>query len=211
MNEYWDEYWKSAKVDNRSYSKQRIISILSKYVKKDMVVLDAGCGSGFFSSYFISRECKVYSLDWSENALEMTRRATKNKCHNYLRRNLLDANLGIEFKDYFDLVFTDGLFEHFSNREQTLIMNNFKKMVKKDGFIITFVPNLFSFWTLIRPVFMKNIKEKPFTLDDLARFIDRSNQQTTESGGINVLPIKYSPEILAKQFGMLLYAVTTIE
>ena len=41
--------------------------------------LDAGCGSGFFSAWFIARGCRTYSLDYSEEALEMARKATDGR------------------------------------------------------------------------------------------------------------------------------------
>jgi SAM-dependent methyltransferase len=173
-----------------------------------MRVVDAGCGSGFFSNYFISRGCKVYSLDYSEKALEIARKITQNKSFEYLNRDLLDESLGLEFKNTFDLIFTDGLFEHFSKEEQEKILKAFITMKKKGGLIATFVPNRYSFWTVIRPIFMHGIKEKPFTLKELASFIEGVGQKVIEKGGINVLPVKYSPEFLGERTGMLVYAVS---
>jgi SAM-dependent methyltransferase len=173
-----------------------------------MTVLDAGCGSGFFSNYFISRGCKVYSLDYSDKALEITRKITQNKSFEYLNRDLLDESIGLEFKNTFDLIFTDGLFEHFSKEKQEKIIDRFIIMKKKDGLIVTFVPNRYSFWTIIRPIFMHGIKEKPFRLELLISFIQRLGQKIIERGGINVLPVKYSPEFLGKWIGMLVYVIS---
>lgn len=212
MQKEWNNFW-SINQDKQfkkiSWSKKRIMNILDRYTDKGMTVLDAGCGSGFFSNYFISKSCKVYSLDYSDKAIEITRKTTQNKSFEYLKRNLLDKDLGLEFKNTFDLIFTDGLFEHFSKEEQEEIMKTFITMKKKQGLIVTFVPNRYSFWTIIRPIFMHGIKEKPFTLRELTSFMEGLGQKVIEKGGLNVLPVKYSPEFLGDRFGMLVYVVST--
>ena len=213
MQKEWNDFWSvkqggQFQFNKPSWSKRRIINILDKYVDKDMTILDAGCGSGFFSNYFISKGCKVYSLDYSEKALDIARKITQNKAFEYLNRDLLDESLGFEFKNTFDLIFTDGLFEHFSQEEQEKILKAFITMKKKKGLIITFVPNRYSFWAVIRPIFMHGIKEKPFTLGELTSFIEELGQKVIEKGGINVLPVKYSPEFLGDRIGMLVYTVS---
>lgn len=211
MQKEWDAFWnimENSQFTKISWSKKRIIDILDRYTDNGMVVLDAGCGSGFFSNYFISKNCKVYSLDYSRKALEITRKITRNRSFEYLSRDLLDDSLRFEFRSTFDLIFTDGLFEHFKKEEQEKIMKTFMAMKKRQGLIITFVPNRYSFWTIIRPIFMRGIKETPFTLQELTSFVHRLGQKIIERGGINVLPIKYSPEFLGDKFGMLVYVVS---
>jgi cyclopropane fatty-acyl-phospholipid synthase-like methyltransferase len=173
-----------------------------------MTVLDAGSGTGFFSNYFITKGCRVYSLDYSREALEVTKKNTSGKSFEYLEMDLLDENLRHRFKDTFDLIFTDGLFEHFSKKEQKEIMETFITIKKKEGLIITFVPNKYSFWSIISPVFMHGVKEKPFTLKELTSFVEGFGQKIIEKGGINVLPMRYSPELFGKWIGMLIYTVT---
>ena len=141
MQREWNNFW-SANQDrsfsNPSWSKRRIMKILERYVDADagMEVLDAGCGSGFFSNYFILKGCRVYSLDYSEEALTLAKRMTNNKSFKYLKRDLLNDNLTSEFKNKFDLIFTDGLFEHFTKEEQEQIMETFVKIKKDKGVIV---------------------------------------------------------------------------
>ncbi len=213
MQKEWNDFWsvrQNSQFKKVSCSKRRIMKILDKYIDQNMTVLDAGCGSGFFSNYFISNGCEVYSLDYSDKALEIAREITQNKSFKYLTRDLLDESLGFEFKNTFDLIFTDGLLEHFSKEEQEKIMKIFTMTKKKEGLIITFVPNRYSFWTIIRPIFMPGIKEMPFTLKGLTSFIEKEKfgQKIIVSGGVNVLPVKYSPEFLGKRVGMLVYTVS---
>jgi len=213
MQREWNNFW-SANQDrsfsNPSWSKRRIMKILERYVDADagMEVLDAGCGSGFFSNYFILKGCRVYSLDYSEEALTLAKRMTNNKSFKYLKRDLLNDNLTSEFKNKFDLIFTDGLFEHFTKEEQEQIMETFVKIKKDKGVIVTIVPNKYTFWTVVRPFFMPGIKEKPFSLNELEAFVKRTSQRIIERGGLNVLPFKYSPEFLGGIVGMLVWVVS---
>lgn len=211
MQEEWDNLWRNRqgkRLNKPSWSKKRMMNILDRYVSKNMTVLDAGCGSGFFSNYFISKGCKVYSLDYSEKALEITRKMTRGKSFEYLKRDLLDESLCFEFKNTFDIIFTDGLFEHFSKGGQKQIMKAFVAMKEKDGLIVTFLPNRYSFWTAVRPIFMLEIKERPFTLKELKVLVRSTDQEIIEEGGINVIPLKYSPEVFGKSLGMLLYVAS---
>jgi 2-polyprenyl-3-methyl-5-hydroxy-6-metoxy-1,4-benzoquinol methylase len=185
-----------------------MMKVLNRYITKGMSVLDAGCGSGFFSEYFLSKGCSVYSLDHSAQALAVTRERTKNKCTAYLERDLTDEKLSVEYTAKFDVVFTDGLLEHFNATEQDRILSIFKKIKKPDGKIATFVPNAWTWWTLVRPFFMPGIYEKPFVSSGLKNMHTRNGYRVMEDGGINVLPFKWSPEsFLGKSFGMLLFCV----
>lgn len=205
----WDSFWSfntTSGFTKISWSKIRIMHILDKYVKSDMSVLDAGCGSGFFSKYFLNKKCNVFSLDYSNEALEITKKMTNRKA-NYINGDLLDENLCKKYEGNFDLIFSDGLFEHFHKSDQMKIINNMKIMKSKNGLIITCVPNKYSFWEVIRPIFMPKIKESPFVLKELIDLNKDLSLKTIEYGGINVFPFKYSPEFFGSNFGMILYCV----
>jgi 2-polyprenyl-3-methyl-5-hydroxy-6-metoxy-1,4-benzoquinol methylase len=204
--ENWDHFWKNnegSRFTRKSWSKIRIMKLLDQELKPGMAVLDAGCGSGFFSQYFLSRGCEVYTLDYSEEALEMARRKTENKSAAYLKEDLLQPGFGEKFPGKFDLIFTDGLFEHFSEADQKRIMDNFRKTKKPGGVITTFVPNKYSWWEIVRPVVMPGIHEEPFTAPKLARL--HEGLRIVKKGGLNALPFGLSPEFLAKWTGMILY------
>lgn len=203
----WDYFWKlntDSRFTKKSWSKIRMMRLLDSVTKEGMNVLDAGSGSGFFSNYFISKGCNVYSLDYSEDALNITKRLTNNKSAAYLKEDLLDSGFGDRYANKFDIIFSDGLFEHFKPEDQQKIMDNFKKVKKIDGIITTFVPNKYSWWEIIRPLVMPGIKEDPFTLKKLSEL--HSALSPVKKGGINALPFAVSPEkLLASKIGMILY------
>lgn len=206
-NTSWDKYW-DTNTDSRftkvSWSKKRIIQQLKPFIKKGMKVLDAGCGSGFFSDFFVKMGCEVYCLDYSEQALQVARRVTKNKAHAYLNEDLLDPKFPGRVKGKFDLIFSDGLFEHFPPSKQRRILKNLIAVKKKTGIITTFVPNKYSWWEIVRPIFMPGIHEKPFSIEELTAL--HKKMDLVKSGGINVLPLGFSPDrLFGRRFGMLLY------
>ena len=210
MKDQWDNFWKRmscSKLNGISWSKRRIMVVLDRYVTEPHLrVLDAGCGSGFFAKYFVEKGCNVWACDYSVEAIRVTQKMTENRCKEYLKIDLLDTQFLENYRDFFDIVFTDGLFEHFSPVQQKQLIANFVFIKKREGKIITFVPNKYSWWTFVRPLVMYEIGERPFTMGGLK--ILHSNLEIIEYGGINVIPVKYSPDIFfGGKFGMLIYVV----
>ncbi len=206
-NSFWDKNYKD-QIDKISWSKKRIISIVKPFIKKNNNALDAGCGSGFFSKFFCDEQMKAVSCDYSSEALEITKRMTNGRSE-VLKKDLLDKNLSKELKDRFHIIFSDGLFEHFSWEQRDEIMSNLKNILDDDGVIITFVPNRWSPWQLIRPFLMPGIKEDPFTLKELVDLNLKNGLQVFQKGGINTFPFSFSPDrFLGQRFGMLLYTIS---
>jgi hypothetical protein len=117
---------------------------------------------------------------------------------------LLGTDFGRQYAKTFDLIFTDGLFEHFNENEQKKIMENFVRTKRKSGLITTFVPNQYSWWEIIRPLVMPGIHEIPFTLMQLEKL--HQGLEIVNKGGLNVLPFRCSPDHwLGSQLGMILY------
>jgi len=208
MKERWNNFWKgfdAAALARASHSKKRIIKVLQRHLRPGMKVLDAGCGSGFFTNFFACAEADATAVDYSEEALRLAEKLVGNKAA-YQVADLLSDTLPDTLGTRFDLIFSDGLFEHFTDAEQQRLMGNLRRVKSDDGLIATFVPNRFSPWQLIRPFMMPGIKEKPFSLERLVRLSE--GMSIIEQGGLNVIPCALSPEKwLGSIFGMLLYTI----
>jgi len=206
----WSHYWsldQTQKFTKVSWSKRRIMRILQPYVGKGKSALDAGCGSGFFSKYFCDAGMDTISIDYSQEALDLTQKATQNRT-DVRKLNLVEPNILFEIKERFDVIFTDGLLEHFSLEDQGSIIQNLTLLLKEDGIIATFVPNRFSPWELIRPFYMPGIYEKPFVLKVLVELNTRHKLKILLQGGINTFPFYFSPDALCgSMFGMLLFTI----
>lgn len=209
----WNHFWKLDKTEKftqLSWSKRRIIEVLKPFVGKGKSALDAGCGSGFFSKYFCDQGMATVSLDYSDKALEIAKAMTEGRTK-IIKQDLLIPNINKRITERFDIIFTDGLLEHFSQEHQNIILNNFKALLTSDGVIITFVPNKWSPWQIIRPFFMQGIEETPFVLSELVALNQRNNLKVLERGGLNTFPFAFSPDkIFGKTFGMLLFTIAKI-
>ncbi len=205
----WDHFWKKDSTEaftQISWSKKRIMKILKPYAVSGKKALDAGCGSGFFSRYFCDAGMTTVSLDYSQGALDIAKRLTSGRTE-ILKHDLLSANLSAVNKK-FDLIFTDGLLEHFPFEDQANILKNLSGVLSSDGVIVTVVPNRWSPWELIRPFFMPGIEETPFILKDLIHLHKHAGFDVIAQGGINTLPLAFSPDqIVGSTFGMLLYTI----
>lgn len=217
MKKAWDSFWESkskGEFRNLRPRQKRAINILDRYVCSGMIVCDAGCGSGFYSKYFISKGCTVYCIDYSEKALELTKKNTEGKAEYYLKRDLLDDTLSLELGNTFDLIFTDGLLEHFSEMQQRKIMNTLVAMKKENGIMVTFVPNILTYWELYRRTFsdMPGIWEKAFTMGRLTSLVKQSGQKIIEKGGVHVLPTNLpliSLEFFSRWLGSSIYIISS--
>ena len=207
---HWDHYWsldQTEKFTKISWSKRRILQILKSYVVKNNKVLDAGCGSGFFAKYFYDQGMQASALDYSQQALDLTSSVTQGRVMLFKKDLRLKA-LPEEITERFDLIFSDGLLEHFSIEDQYQIMHNFFSLLKKGGILATFVPNRFSPWEIIRPIFMPGIEETPFILKQLIKLNTQQALTILEQGGINTLPFRFSPDrFIGHIFGMHVFTV----
>jgi len=207
--ENWDRFWSaegSARFTRKSWSKVRIMEVLDGVVREGMQVLDAGCGSGFFSTYFLGKGCRVWALDHSEASLEIARKSTQGRCQAYLKEDLFQDGWRGPFRNQFDLIFSDGLFEHFPEADQRRLMSHFNELKKENGIVATFVPNRYSWWEVVRPFVMPGIQEVPFTPSKLVRL--HGGMRILTKGGLNVLPFRNSPErLLGSRLGMILYCL----
>lgn len=206
----WDHYWaldETERFTKISWSKRRIMQVIEPYLRRDLKILDAGCGSGFFSKFFIEKGLKTISLDYSPQALDIAQKKTQGK-GKVIQADLLSGDLVEKLNDRVDFIFSDGLLEHFPIHDQDQILKNFISILNPRGMIITFVPNRFSPWELIRPFYMPGIEEMPFTFSQLIELNQRHDLKLIASGGINTFPFSFSPDrVIGKNFGMLLYTI----
>ena len=203
----WDAHWRDRGAARASWSKRRILQILEPLLRPETRVLDAGCGSGFFAAEFIRSGCWTVAIDNSAAAIDLARRTTGGRCADYVLGDLLDARTVARFSGAFDLVFSDGLIEHFDRDRQLALMETFGRLCARGGKVATFAPNRWSAWRIVRPFFMRGISEKPLSVGALAQLHERADLSIEASGGLNVLPTRLSPERLARRFGMLVWCI----
>ena len=109
---------------------------LSEYITKDMSVVEIGCGTGYYASYFSDKCAAYFGLDLSPKNVEifnekMTLLHIKNA-----RALVGDAtDLHDVANNSFDAVLTMGPLYHLPDDEKTLAIKESTRICKDGGFI----------------------------------------------------------------------------
>ncbi len=141
----WNEYWTKVKF------LQKIYDLLQKehfkeYEKliiasglKEFGFAELGAGSGAMSDMIQKRFCAHGSLfDNSREAFALFKqsRAGQNKKLSYFVKDIKS----LDGKEQFELVFSDGLIEHFTGAERQAVLKKHFEITKKDCYTIVFAP-----------------------------------------------------------------------
>jgi 2-polyprenyl-3-methyl-5-hydroxy-6-metoxy-1,4-benzoquinol methylase len=187
---YWDDVLKSARLPRVNSPKSYLYRVTMKFVdpilssKKYNTFFEVGCGSSGWLPYFANKYgYRVSGLDYSEIGCQL---AEKN----------LDI-LGIEHdpilcRDFFapdptggkkfDVVFSYGVIEHFTNPEE--IVGIFNKFLNDDGVMITLVPNFTGLNARITKFFMPEVYNihRKITKEQLASYHSSNNLTVLKNG-----------------------------
>jgi len=157
----WKGYWKSKSVRRRiieffreHYFSKIFCGLIEDYANhnKNALILEAGCGSG---KYLRILEKKGYRCFGIDNCKESVAEA-KKKCRNIILGDIF--KLHNYFKDkQFDIVFSQGVMEHFNEKETEIIYNDMARIGRR---VIVFVPSNLSVFRLYD--FCKDDKNKIF-------------------------------------------------
>lgn len=189
---YWEVAW--SKVTLPCSIKPDMIRDLHNIFKKylpfgtEMKFIEIGCAPGGWLSYFHkSFGYKVTGIDYAKDAVEITKRNMKiqNIKADIFYKDFFDYKP----KDKFDIAFSGGFIEHFLDTE--LVVEKLADLVKKGGYIVTIIPNLYGvggiFSKIFRPkVYRGHVK---FDKSKFKQFHERCKFNTLYCdyyGGINV-------------------------
>ena len=130
---------------SRIFSKQRL---LTKMLENEIAavhgqlvglkILEPGSGTGVISTHLSYRGAEVYLLDISENALKLSK-----KIPGYgNNRKLIHASMfEIPFaNETFDVVWNEGVLEHFSEEQQVAALREYSRVLKSSGLMVLVVP-----------------------------------------------------------------------
>ena len=143
----WSEFWNDKKswlwILRFTPTYKKVVKMFKAIsLPKDAKILDAGCGTGKLASFWLNEGYDVLGVDISDGALAIT----KNKG---VRVTKADIMKGLPFEDNsFDLVYSDGLLEHFVDPEP--ILTELFRVSKK--YILTFVPRISLLKTVVDTV-----------------------------------------------------------
>jgi len=168
----WDKNWERQNQINpehifNSRFAQEAYRCLKSYIdeNKDKLILEAGCGTGRLCGLFVRYfpNFQVIGMDISPNSLKIA-----NRLREYLQIPNVSFNMGDLFQmpfpdNYFDVIFNEGVIEHFSLDSQPNYVDAVYEMVrvtKKGGKVVVAVPNWYNFSHTLYKWFLKKLNKK---------------------------------------------------
>jgi len=153
----WDNNWKTQLQINpqdilNARFTQEAYRCLRSFIdgKRDKLILEVGCGTGRFCVLLAKDfpESCILGLDISPNSIRLA-----NLLKAYLRIGNVNFERGDLFRipypeDYFDVVFSEGVIEHFPFEKSPNYKDALKEMIrvtKSKGKVIVGVPNWYCF------------------------------------------------------------------
>jgi ubiquinone/menaquinone biosynthesis C-methylase UbiE len=174
----WDEFW-AGKDPASIYPPvtnivRELRSCTSVHNKK---ILEVGAGTARDSIALSAQGADVFILDYSKESLRLARASVTDHQVTLLRADACYCPIK---NSYFDIVFHQGLLEHFPS-PYALLRENYR-VLKKDGLLVVDVPQTFHLYTLIKnSLMLVNMWfagwERQFTANSLGRLLRQTGFQ----------------------------------
>jgi len=211
---FWTRHWKerikyvrrnkipyelSDKWQLRIYNKMHklFLNILDKI--KNKKILEAGCGSGYSSIMLAKEGAKVYLLDNTKEALKYSKMISKfNKIKNvrFRKGNLFNIPYATSI---FDITWNSGVIEHYKNKIIYKIIDEMKRVTKKDGLIMIAVPNLLTPEILYRMIKIGKGTERFFTKAKLRKIMEKTALKEIEIYSLDCVIPSFIPNWIIKK------------
>ncbi len=169
----WETFWDEKQDTDEVYSNAgRILRHLSKVTSlREKKVLEIGAGTGRDSFPLVENGAVVVQLDYAENSLRILKRLAEES-------NLSVGIVGgdtfrLPFKDEtFDIVFHQGLLEHFRKPRAAEMLRENIRVLKQGGLLLVDVPQRWHSYTVAKHVLIAIDKwfagwERSFSVGEL--------------------------------------------
>jgi len=186
---HWDEFWASSPGLEDVYANDdRLVTfLLSQLDVRGKRVLEVGAGTGRDSLALANAGARVTTFDYSDESLRLIAGIADDKmeivCGDALALPFADAS--------FDIVFHQGLLEHFRQPQDLLRENH--RVLRPGGYVLVDVPQRWHYYTLIKHMLMAANRwfagwETEFTTGELSRLLRAAGFEITGAYGSNLFP-----------------------
>ncbi len=178
---HWENFWSEKKEVHEVYSNNNRVlrNVLSITDLRGKRILEVGAGTGRDSFGMVEHGASVFMLDYSTNSLNIIKNfAAEEK----VEVNPVGGNaFSLPFPDgSFDLVFHQGLLEHFREKEANNLLKENIRILKSGGLLLVDVPQRYHIYTAMKHILITLDKwfagwEREFSiqqLDELLRSFD---------------------------------------
>lgn len=183
--EKWNKFWRSSEVGVSPTRKNLFREFMEIELPKKSKVLDVGCGSGTLAHFWKEQGYNVTGFDISEKSLEISR----NKGIYCVKG---DITKKLPFDDNtFELVYSDGLLEHFKNPDY--VLKEIFRASRKH--VLTIVPRN-SITTLVHNLILRPPKEYRRKDSEWINLHQKFNPKNVESQKIGFGKLPLPPHLL---------------
>ncbi len=152
--EVWDRFWRRNRQIDQVYSNaERVAGQLRRLGPlMGKKVVEVGAGSGRDSLALAAEGAIVTMLDYSQDALQLMREQIRQS---HIKVQLICGDaFHLPFKDgSVDVIFHQGLLEHFTNPEGILKENH--RVLKPGGFALADVPQKYHLYTVVKHLLIR--------------------------------------------------------
>jgi len=137
-NSFWDQHWSKADDEGWDDTPTIFAQFAMSYFPKEGKLLELGAGLGKDSRYFAKFGFYVFSTDFSDKALELSKwESAMQKIINIEYHNV-DVKNPIPFKDQeFDVVYAHAVLHYFDNAITSQIFSEIHRVLKDGGVFAT--------------------------------------------------------------------------
>jgi len=204
----WEKYWEQRTTQEFYADSERLVRNLVDETKiKNKNILEVGAGTGRDSLTLAQMGAKVTLIDYSRESISKIKELDDKS--NRLFPVMGDA-LCMPFPDEtFDIVFHQGLMEHFKDYRPLIKENT--RVLKKNGLIIIDVPQKYHVYTLIKHILIFLGKwfagwETEFSIKELIGIVEKNGFEVIHCYGEWMYPSLFYRIIreLLKKIGITL-------
>lgn len=124
-------------VNDKIKTKKNLIDLIKKY-SPNKKIIEAGSGTGILSTYLASLGFDSVAIDIDKDILNLSKKIAKEYGAKNKPKFMMDSILKLNYKNKeFDVSFSNGVLEHFSDKE---IIKTIKKQLKIANTVIVGIP-----------------------------------------------------------------------
>jgi SAM-dependent methyltransferase len=185
----WNAFWSRKQEVGEVYSNSdRIRRNLEKIIDlRGKKVLEVGAGTGRDSFTLVGRGADVYQLDYSEDALRIITSIARHE--NIPVHPLCGDAFALPFHEgTFDIVFHQGLLEHFREPNATRLITENVRVLKRGGILLIDVPQRWHVYTIMKHILIALNAwfagwEREFSIRDLRKILQSHGLECTAEYG----------------------------
>ncbi|MBI3787970.1 MAG: class I SAM-dependent methyltransferase [Ignavibacteriales bacterium] len=171
--ENWETFWDEKQEIQEVYSNaDRIVRNLQQVTElRGKKILEIGAGTGRDSLPLVKHGAIVYQLDYAENSLRILKKlAEEIKTPVHI---IGGDTFRLPFQDgTFDVVFHQGLLEHFRKPQAEALLRENIRVLKQGGLLLVDVPQRYHIYTVAKHILMAADKwfagwERSFSVGEL--------------------------------------------